>query len=203
VIHIISRLLDRLLLSLPLVLVALLALGSYWMLRTAPALDTGQLPQPPDQEPDYVLEKFSTLKFDANGRLTLFIRGELAQRLPESPWVEVHKFSMRATDAQGHVKHASADMGFSSSDNKEFELKGKARLMQEANPADDSPRLEITGEFLHLFSDPDRIESDKPVQLLHGKHQFNADSMVYSGTERSLQLDGRVRAMLLSESKLP
>ena len=202
-IHIISRLLDRLLLSLPLVLVALLALGSYWMLRTAPALDTGQLPQPPDQEPDYVLEKFSTLKFDANGRLTLFIRGELAQRLPESPWVEVHKFSMRATDAQGHVKHASADMGFSSSDNKEFELKGKARLMQEANPADDSPRLEITGEFLHLFSDPDRIESDKPVQLLHGKHQFNADSMVYSGTERSLQLDGRVRAMLLSESKLP
>ena len=59
------------------------------------------------------------------------------------------------------------------------------------------------GEFLHLFSDPDRIVSDRPVQLLRGKQQFNADSMVYNGIERSLQLDGRVRAMLLSESKLP
>ena len=173
------------------------------MLRTAPAVDKVQLPRPPDHEPDYVLEKFSAQKFDANGRLTLFMRGESAQRLPDSPWVEVHKFSMRATDAQGHVKIASADLGLSSSDSKEFELRGKARLMQEAKAADDSPRLEITGEFLHLFSDPDRIESDKPVQLLHGKHQLNADSMVYSGTERSLQLDGRVRAMLLSESKLP
>ena len=81
--------------------------------------------------------------------------------------------------------------------------KGTARLMQEAKAADDSPRLEITGEFLHLFSDPDRIVSDRPVQLLRGKQQFNADSMVYNGLERSLQLDGRVRAMLLSESKLP
>ena len=68
---------------------------------------------------------------------------------------------------------------------------------------EDSPRLEITSEFLHILSNPDRVASDLPVQLLHGNQQFNADSMVYSGTERSLQLDGRVRAMLLSESKLP
>ena len=202
-IHIISRLLDRLLLSLPLVLVALLALGSYWMLRTAPAVDEVQLPRPPDHEPDYVLEKFSAQKFDADGRLTLFMQGESAQRLPDSPWVEVRKFSMRATDAKGHVKLASADLGLSAADSKEFELRGKARLVQEANPGDDSPRLEITGEFLHIFSDPDRIVSDQPVQLLHGKQQFNADSMVYNGIERSLQLNGRVRAMLLSESKLP
>ena len=173
------------------------------MLRTAPAVDKVQLPRPPDHEPDYVLEKFSAQKFDANGRLTLFMRGESAQRLPDSPWVEVHKFSMRATDAQGHVKLASADLGLSAADSKEFELKGKVRLVQEANPTDDSPRLEITGEFLHLFSDPDRIVSDQPVQLLRGKQQFNADSMIYNGIERSLQLDGRVRAMLLSESKLP
>lgn len=202
-IHIISRLLDRLLLSLPLVLVALLALGSYWMLRTAPAVDKVQMPRPPDHEPDYVIEKFSAQKFDADGRLILFMQGESAQRFPDSPWVEIHKFSMRATDGKGHVKYASADLGLSAADSKEFELRGKVRLVQEANAVEDSLRLEITSEFLHLFSDPDRIESDKPVQLLHGKHQLNADSMVYSGTERSLQLDGRVRAMLLSESKLP
>ncbi len=202
-IHIISRLLDRLLLSLPLVLVALLALGSYWMLRTAPAVDKVQMPRPPDHEPDYVIEKFSAQKFDADGRLILFMQGESAQRFPDSPWVEIHKFSMRATDGKGHVKHASADLGLSAADSKEFELRGKVRLVQEANAADDSPRLEITSEFLHILSNPDRVASDLPVQLLHGNQQFNADSMVYSGTEGSLQLDGRVRAMLSSESKLP
>jgi len=203
VIGTILRLLDRVLLSLPLVLVALLALGSYWMLRTAPALDIDQLPRPPDHTPDYVLEKFSAQKFDTNGRLTLFMRGESAQRLPDSEWVEVQKFSMRATDADGLVKHASADLGVSSPDSKEFELKGKVRMLQEAKPSNNSPRLEISGEFLHFFADVDRIESNKPVQLLHGKQQFNADSMVYDGKERSLQLDGRVRATLLSESTLP
>jgi lipopolysaccharide export system protein LptC len=173
------------------------------MLRTAPAVDKVQLPRPPDHEPDYVLEKFSAQKFDANGRLTLFMRGESAQRLPDSPWVEVHKFSMRATDGKGHVKHASADLGLSAADSKEFELRGKVRLVQEANAAEDSPRLAITSEFLHLLSNPDRVASGLPVQLLHGNQQFNANSMVYNGTERSLQLDGRVRAMLLSENKLP
>jgi lipopolysaccharide export system protein LptC len=76
-------------------------------------------------------------------------------------------------------------------------------LLQEAKPADNSPRLEISGEFLHFFADLDRIESNKPVQLLHGKQQFNADSMVYNGKERRLQLDGRVRATLLSDGNLP
>jgi lipopolysaccharide export system protein LptC len=203
VIGIILRLLDRILLSLPLVLVALLALGSYWMLRTAPALDKGPLPRPPDHTPDYVLEKFSAQKFDTHGRLTLFMRGESAQRLPDRDWVEVQKFSMHATDVDGLVKHASADLGISSSDSKEFELRGKVRLLQEAKAEVNSPRLEISGEFLHFLADLDRIESNKPVQLLHGKQQFNADSMVYNGKERSLQLDGRVRATLLSESNLP
>jgi len=203
VIALLARALDRVILSLPLILVALLALGSYWMLRGAPAIPVPQAPGTVSKAPDYVLEGFSVQKFDAQGRLTVLMTGESAQSQTDNPWIEVHQFVARATDGNGLAKLATADSGLSSSDSKEFQLRGHARLLREADPAGEFPRLEINSEFLHLLSDPDRVESDRPVQILHGNHQFTADLMRYDGASRLLQLDGRVKAVISSEAKTP
>jgi lipopolysaccharide export system protein LptC len=203
VIALLARALDRVILSLPLVLVALLALGSYWMLHGAPAIPVPQAPGTISKAPDYVLEEFSVQKFDAQGRLSVLMTGESAQSQTDTPWIEVRQFVARATDANGLAKLATADLGLSSADSKEFQLKGHARLLREADSAGEFPRLEISSEFLHLLSDPDRVESTQPVQIVHGKHQFTADLMRYDGTSRVLQLDGRVRAVIASEAKAP
>jgi len=203
VIRLLALVMDRFVLALPLLMVAMLALGSYWMVRSAPGVDTGELPRPPDDTPDYLIEGFTVQKFDSNGRLSALLQGASAQRLPDAPWIEIQKFTFRASDAQGQMKWASADQGLSSPDNNEFQLSGHARMVREAHPMGDYPRLEIRGDFLHVWTDPEKVESDRPVQLVHGKNRIRADSLQYDGTTRSLQMDGRVQAILVSEDKKP
>ena len=202
-IRLFALLIDRLVLVLPLLMVAMLALGSYWMVRSAPGVDTGELPRPPDDTPDYLIEGFTVQKFDANGRLNAFLQGASAQRLPDAPWIEIQKFTFRSTDAQGQGKLASADQGLTNPDNNEFQLSGNARMVREAHPAGDYPRLEIRGDFLHVWTEPEKVESDRPVQIIHGKHRIRADSLQYDGTTRALQMDGRVQAVFVNESSSP
>jgi len=203
VIRIFAIVIDRLVLVLPLLMVAMLALGSYWMVRSAPGVDTGELPRPPDDTPDYLIEGFTVQKFDANGRLSALLQGASAQRLPDATWIEIQKFTFRSTDAQGQGKLASADQGLSNPDNNEFQLSGNARMVREAHPAGDYPRLEIRGDFLHVWTEPEKVESDRPVQIVHGKHRIRADSLQYDGTTRALQMDGRVQAVFVNESSSP
>ena len=200
-IRLLAIVIDRFVLALPLVMVAVLALGSYWMVRSAPGVETGELPRPPDDTPDYIIEGFTVHKFDANGRLNALLKGASAQRLPDAPWIEIAQFTFISTDAEGRVKRASADQGLSSQDNNEFQLSGHALMVREADPAGDYPRLEIRGDFLHVWTEPEKVESDKPVQLVHGKHRIRADSLQYDGTTRTLQMDGRVQAILVNENR--
>ena len=202
-IRLLAIFIDRFVLALPLLMVAMLALGSYWMVRSAPGVDTGELPRPPDDTPDYLIEGFTVQKFDAKGQLSALLQGASAQRLPDAPWIEIQKFTFRSTDAQGQTKWASADQGLSSPDNNEFQLSGRARMVREAHPAGDYPRLEIRGDFLHVWTEPEKVESDRPVQLVHGKHRIRADSLHYDGSTRTLQMDGRVQAILVNEDRKP
>jgi lipopolysaccharide export system protein LptC len=201
VIRLLAIVIDRFVLALPLVMVAVLALGSYWMVRSAPGVDTGELPRPPDDTPDYLIEGFTIQRFDANGRLNALLKGASAQRLPDAPWIEIAQFTFYSTDAQGHIKRVSADQGLSNQDNNEFQLSCNALMVREADPAGDYPRLEIRGDFLHVWTEPEKVESDKPVQLVHGKHRIRADSLQYDGTTRKLQMDGRVQAILVNENR--
>ncbi len=202
-IRLLAIVVDRFVLALPLLMVAVLALGSYWMVRSAPGVGAGELPRPPDDTPDYLIEGFTVQKFDASGRLTALLKGASAQRLPDAPWIEIQKFTFLSTDAQGRVKRASADEGLSSQDNNEFELRGHALMVREGHPSGDYPRLEIRGDFLHVWTEPEKVESDQPVQLVHGKHRIRADSLAYDGTTRTLQMNGRVQATLVNENSTP
>jgi lipopolysaccharide export system protein LptC len=203
VIRLLALVIDRFVLALPLLMVAILALGSIWMVRSAPSLGSGELAPPPDETPNYLIEGFAVQKFDAQGRLTALLHGSSAQKLPKGPWIDIQKFSLRATDAQGQVKLASADQGLSNQDNNEFLLRGHALMVREAHTAGDYPRLEIRGELLHVWTEPEIVESDLPVQLLHGQHRIRADSLQYDGKTRTLEMNGRVQATLVSKSSNP
>ena len=63
------------------------------------------------------------------------------------------------------------------------------------------PKLEIRGEFLHLFMARERIRSHKPVTLQRGADVFASDSLDYDILERVLQMQGRVRGTLAPRAK--
>ena len=190
---------ERFLLYLPLAFMGLLALGSYWLVRTTPAVVTSDIPRPVRHDPDYFLEGFTLKTFDASGRIRSEVYGAKARHYPDTQWLEIDGIRIRSFDDKGRLTTAHADHGLTNEDSSQVQLMGNAVVVREpeGGASGNAPRLEFRGEFLHAFMQTEVVKSHKPVQLLRGNDRLSADSLDYDNVEQRLQLKGRVRATLV------
>lgn len=191
---------DRFLLSLPVALMSVLALGSYWLVRTTPAPPMPAPAATASHTPDYFMEDFSIKSFDAQGGLHAEVMGAAARHYPDTRWTEIDAIAMRSVDAQGRLSQASATRGLTNEDASEVQLIGKAlvvRQAQDPTQAGASPRMEFRGEFLHVFAKQELVRSSLAVELHHGTHRFTADALEYDNVTRVALLTGRVHATLV------
>ncbi|MBP9973697.1 MAG: LPS export ABC transporter periplasmic protein LptC, partial [Comamonas sp.] len=115
---------DRLSLYLPIVLMGLLALGSWWLVRSAPRPLAAQAVALPENQQDYTVEDFSTQQFAADGHLTSQIWGQQARHYLQADILEIDQVRTRSQGAQGVLTTTSAQRGISNSDASEVQLWG-------------------------------------------------------------------------------
>jgi len=191
---------DQLSLYLPVVLMGLLALGTWWLVRNAPMPQLPAVERPLAHQPDYFMKGFSVKSFDAGGRLQSEVQGDVARHYPDTDTLEIDQARMRSVTPQGRVTVATADRALTNADGSEVQLFGNAIVTREplaAQPAMPAqPRLEFRSEFLHAYTNTERVHSDKPVTLTRGNDRFTADGMDYDNLDQVLQLRGRVRGIL-------
>lgn len=187
-------------LYLPVVLMGLLALGTWWLVRNAPMPLLPAIERQQGNQPDYFMKSFSVKSFDVSGRLQSEVQGEEARHYPDSDTLEIDKARMRSVTPQGRLTVATADRALTNADGSEVQLFGNAIVTREPLPAKPGspaqPRLEFRSEFLHAYTNTERVRSDKPVTLTRGNDRFTADGMDYDNLDQVLQLRGRVRGVL-------
>lgn len=191
---------DRLSLYLPIILMGVLALGTYWLVRSTPVFDAAAPEQPARHEPDYLMQKFSVKTFDATGRLKSEIFGTEARHYPDTDTLEIEQVRIRSFNEKGHLTTATADRALTNSDTSEVQLIGHALVVREAaldKAGAPIPRMSFRGEFLHAYLDTERVKSHQPVELTRGQDQFTADSMEFDNFDQLMQLRGRVRGTLV------
>ena len=191
---------DQLSAWLPVMMMALLALGTWWLVRSAPKPPSAETERPARHEPDYFMRDFSVRRFDPQGRMTTELRGPSGNHFPDTDTLEVKDPRMRSFDEQGQLTVGSADRGVSNADGSEVQLYGNARVVREAVTRSGGgvvPRAEFRGEYLHVFVDEDRVSSDKPVELIRGNDRFTGDRFEYDNKTGVARLDGRVRGLLI------
>lgn len=191
---------ERLSIYLPVLLLGLLALGTWWLVRNAPQVQPPAVERPASHEPDYFMRDFSVKNFDASGRLQSDIRGTLARHYADTDTLEVDQARMRSVSAEGRVTTASANRALSNGDGSEVQLFGNAIVTREPvqrGARQSLPRLEFRGEFLHAWANEERVRSNQPVTLKRGADTFTADSMDYDNLDQILNLRGRVRGTLM------
>ena len=195
---------ERVLLYLPLVVVGLLALGTYWLVRSTPATGGVEAPRAAGHAPDYFMQGFSIKTFDAAGHIRTEVLGDQARHYPDTQRMEIDGIRIRSFDAQGRLTTATARRGLTNEDASEVQLLGNAVVVREAESGkgrDAAPRMEYRGEFLHAFMATERVRSHKPVELTRGRDRFTADSLDFDNVDQVLQLQGRVRGTLVPEKK--
>ena len=191
---------DRLSIYLPLVLMGVLALGTYWLVRSTPLFEPDAPEQAQRRDPDYLMERFSIKTFDGAGRLKSEVYGVQARHYPHTDTLEIDQVRIRSYNPRGFVTVATARQALANNDATEVQLMGNARVVREAT-VDRSgtalPRVSFSGEFLHAFLNDERIKSHKPVELERGGDRITADSLDYSNFDQVVEMRGRVRGTLL------
>jgi len=194
---VIYRLWERFTLYLPVALMAVLALISYWLVRTAPGDKQPEAVAVHDNAPDYYLLSFSAQSFDLNGKLAREIQGAVGRHFPDTKWTEIEDFQGQSYGEGGAVMLAQARRSLTNEEATEMQLMGSAQVLRpELQLAGQAPRQRAVyrSEFLHVFTETGLAKSHLPVEVEYGRHRFRADSMVYDSMTHTLELKGRVKA---------
>ena len=186
---------------LPVLLMGLLALGTWWLVKSTPQEDAARAAVPPRHEPDYTMHRFSVQRFAADGKLRAQIEGDEVRHYPDTDTLEIDGVHMRAISSGPHVTVASARRAIVNGDATEVQLLGGAQVTREA--AGGAPAIEFRGEFLHAFLNSERVRSHLPVTIRRGGTEFRADTLDFSGLDRVVQLKGRVRANFMPAGSKP
>jgi lipopolysaccharide export system protein LptC len=191
---------DRLSIYLPIALMGLMALGTYWLVQNSPNVDAPVSQRPVRHEPDYFMKNFSVTSLVESGRLKSEVFGTAARHFPDSDTLEIDRIRIRSFDEQGRLTTATADRALTNNDASVVELFGNALMVREANrdkSGNPVARIEFRGEYLHANTDTERIKSNKPVELRRGNDVFVADSMDFDNVQQVMVMQGRVRGLIM------
>ncbi|MDF1486315.1 LPS export ABC transporter periplasmic protein LptC [Ramlibacter sp. H39-3-26] len=190
---------ERASIYLPALLMGVLALGTYWLVRSTPSYSVPEAPRAVRHEPDYFLRSFSVKSFDPTGRLKNEVFGDEARHYPDNDTLEIDDVRIRAYDLQGHLTLITARRGLSNGDGSEVQLFGNAVVTREAmqDPhGQEQPRMELRSEFLHAFMNTEEVRTHLPVVITRGADRFTADSLHLFNLDQVIELRGRVRGLM-------
>jgi lipopolysaccharide export system protein LptC len=198
----VRRVFDRLAVYLPLILMGLMAMGTYWLVRNSPVMGEIEQEAPPRHVPDYFMRDFSVKVFAEDGRLKSEMVGIEGRHYPDTDTLEVDQPRIRILGTEGRVTTAVAVRGLINADGSEAQLFDKAVVVREASinaQGVQTPRSEMHSDFLHLFANTEQVRSHMPVVLVRGAgDRFTSqEGMDYNNLDRLMQLTGRVRGTLL------
>lgn len=199
------NLLDRITLYLPIVLMGLLALATYWLVRSTPLFQDARAPQVRRQTPDYEMTRFSVKTFDLQGRLTNELYGEKARHYPHRQVLEIDRVRILSHSEAGYDITATARTALAKDDMSEVQLRGDAYVVRDAWTGPDGkelPQMTVRSDnlYAHLRSGRERLEARAPVQIVRGSDYVFADRLEYDHATQVLELQGRVRSELRPSS---
>jgi lipopolysaccharide export system protein LptC len=188
------RLLDAASAYLPLILMAALAMGTWWLVKNTPLFDNERVLAPLRHEPDYTMTQFMVQRFGPNGVMSAQIEGDTLVHYPDTDTLEIAQPRIRAYGPDGRVTVATANQALSNRDGSEVQLIGSAHVVREATPKDEA--IDFRGEFLQYFQNTEQVRSHLPVVVTQGGSEIHADAMAYDNLTRVIDLKGHLHAVL-------
>lgn len=184
---------------LPLLLMALLALSTWWLVKNTPLPDTGRANAPERVEPDYAMTQFTVQRFAPDGLLRTQLEGDAMRHYPATDTLEVDNVRVRSIALSGRVTLASARRALGNDDASEVQLLGGAHVVREAMAGEDP--IDFKGEFLHAFLLTEQLRSHLPVSVTRGRSVVAGGGLEYDNLAGLLQLKGHVSASFAPPKK--
>lgn len=186
-----ERLRERAVSSLPLLLMALLALFSGWLVKHAGVQAPAPIKPVQHSGPDFTMQGFEVRRYASQGQLQAVLRGQQMRHYREEQRLEISGLTLQMSDEAGQRLWAQAQAATAREDLAQVELTGGAHVRARAT---DARELDIDSQTLRLTQSPRRISTDQPVSVRWGTQQVRAAGMSLDAQQGVLTLSGPVRA---------
>ncbi|CAN5270403.1 hypothetical protein BH11PSE10_BH11PSE10_18690 [soil metagenome] len=180
---------------LPLLLMAFLASGTWWLVKNTPMADGPTEAVPLRHEPDYRMRGFELQRVSPSGLLRVRIEGTEMRHYPDTDTVEIDGVRLRVLGDDGSVTLASARRALTNGDGSEMQLLGGVQLQRFQADAKGEPQakpqLQVNGEFLLALVNQEKMRSHLPVQINYAGGEVHAQSFEYDHLRGVLNFSGR------------
>ena len=189
----------------PVILMLLFAMLTYWLLQITPKITREENLSQPVHEEDYFMKQFSLTTFEKNGKVKTYLVGNYARHYPDTDTIEIERpqiFTQSFVKADRLQKsEGTAKTALSNTDSSEIELRGDVVLIKKDEMKDGSAPIitKISGEYLKINHEIEQISSTQPVEIQRGLQSITANSMTYDNLERHLIMSGRVRSVFVKK----
>jgi lipopolysaccharide export system protein LptC len=191
-----GRLWDRVSLYLPVLAMGLLALLSYWVLRSSPLTAPPRAERAVTHHPDYFMHDFAVRSFAPDGMLESEIFGREARHYPDTQTLEIDQAKLHAVQPNSSQTNGSARKLSIDGANTRYRFEGQVKIVRIGNPRLGTPEMTFAGEELTILTEEQTISSTQPVVITRGSDRITAQSLQYSEKQRLATLQGQVRTTL-------
>lgn len=186
-----ERLRERAVSSLPLLLMAILAAFSGWLVKHAGVQAPAPLKPVQHSGPDFTMQGFEVRRYASAGQLQAVLRGQQMRHYREEQRLEISGLTLQMSDESGQRLWAQAQAATAREDLAQVELTGGAHVRARAA---DARELDIDSQTLRMTQSPRRITTDQPVSVRWGAQEVRAAGMSFDAQQGMLTLSGPVRA---------
>ncbi|MEO7578516.1 MAG: LPS export ABC transporter periplasmic protein LptC [Massilia sp.] len=144
----------------------LFSVGSFYLVQLAGRDDVALPPDALKTEPDYIVEKFSFVRMDPNGRPRYIIAGDKLTHRPIDDIAEVEQPVVNSLTAERARMTMRARRARIDQTNSVIDLKGAVAI--DRLPSALGKPMTLRTEALTLYTDEDRMETEQPFKLVIG-----------------------------------
>ena len=189
---------------LPMLLMAILTLGTYWMVQmNEPNLDTEKQKR---HVPDYIMDGIVVNTLGPEGNTKFRVVGQKLTHYEDDASSEIDWPIARRFHATKPPITVKADKGFLDGDMTVLDLVGNASLTRPAQPATPtqagSARLLMSSSKFTVLMNEDIVKTNRPVNLEQGLSIMTSqECAVFDNVHQKLTMIGQVKGRIESESK--
>ncbi|HTD04711.1 LPS export ABC transporter periplasmic protein LptC [Undibacterium sp.] len=195
---------DRFRLWLMVALLAVVALGSFWVLEVMRRNnEEGNSRSAPRTAPDYYVENFNFVRLSNDGKSNYHITGKRMTHRPRDDDYEIEQPRINSFDDDKTPVTVIADRAVieqkntpahPAKDSDEVHLFGNVSVERPDSPTSKGMKLE--SEYLLLLPDINIMKTDKPVTLTSASAEIHAIGMEADNNTQEMKLLHKVRAIL-------
>lgn len=188
-----ARSINRFRLAVIIVLTAVIALTSFWivevMQRTAEETQANR----PEGEPDFYVEQFNFVKTSPTGQIQYHISGQKLTHYPDSGRYVIQNPIVNTISQEGPPMMTKADRAIVNNNQTHIHLHDN--VVSERPASKETSYFRLRTDYMLILPEEDLMRTDKPVEILFDKSRLTGTGMVADQTTRQVQILNHSRAI--------